>query len=444
MNYDPIYYHMLTPLILSYKGIAGSVYAASFIFHWLRGAWHGANNDAKGGFHYWKSAGLSLLVYTLCFVPLPNPGELIGFQDAEVVISETQFGQTTVAIFLIERLSYGADTIATGILSWDVSIKAQENLGDEFVSGKAAVVKRSRAPNDAEIIYNFIIFRAQYLQTLMKNLWSNEDLEAKGIPTEPTEDGEPMGTWDLLKSFSAEQMGDYLVKQISLLFYNLVSSLGMIAAFIILLGVSLVMYLLAGLVKYAAIYVAGIFFLLLPWAWFINGKKCLSVGFNMIVVYLPLKTVIVIVIWMTFFMIEAIQLQAYREVAADYPILTEIIQQYRPGFLYTEAGRDILYAAEKPLELFYAGGATAKTLLSMIVCLLCMIYIVIKTPSLIGAMLGLQSIGDDLFTSFFFIAGAASSAGATLKAKAFSKKTQDSGNVVYPEQDKPGPATRHE
>lgn len=443
MNYDPVYYHTLTPLILSYKTMAGSVFAASFIWHWVRGAWHGANNDGKGGFHYWKSAGLSLLIYTLFFVPLPNPGALIGFQDADVDIRETQYGQTTVAIFLIERLSYGADAIARSILSWDVSISAQEQLDDEFASGSGAMVQTSRAPNDSEIIYNFLILRAQYLQAVMKQMWSNEDLEAKGIAVDDSAEDAPMGTWDILASLNGEQMTNYLVKQISVLFFSLVSSLGMIAAFLLLLLVSFVLYLLAGLVKYAAIYVAAIFFFLLPWAWFINGKKVLSVGFNMIVVYVPLKTVIVIVVWLTFFLIEAIQLQAYREVAVDYPILAEIIARYQPGFMYTDAGREILFLAEQPIKLVGAGVATAKSLLSMIVCLLCMVYIIIKTPSLIGAMLGIQSLGDDLFTSFFFIAGAASSAGGVVKAKLFGRGGKESSNMVYPEQKKPQPATRH-
>jgi hypothetical protein len=442
MNYDPIFYHTLTPLVLSYKLHAGTIFAAAFIFHWVRGSWYGSNGDFKAGSEFWKSSILSLLVYTICFVPVPNPGELIGFQDSDVDISQTQFQQTTVAIFLIERLSYGTDSLAKSIISWDISIKAQEHLSEEYVSGPSAVVQTSRTPNDSEIIYNFIILRAQFLNKIMKNMWNNEDLKSKGVTQEGDED-ETLGTWELMKSLSSGQIVEYLSKQISAFLYNLSSALGMLAAFLILLIISFVLYLLAGLVKFAAVFVTGIVLFILPFAWFINGRKTLSVAFNLVVVYIPLKAVIVITVWLTFFMIEAIQLQGYREVATDYPIFTETLDQFEPGFMYTEAGSDILFVSETVMQLQRSAIVASKTLLSIIICLLCMVYIIIKAPSLISAMLGIQSMTDDLFTSIVFVAGAAASGGAALKAKLLKDRASSAGNAVIPTSATPEPASRH-
>jgi hypothetical protein len=414
MNFDVVFYHTLTPLVLAYKPFAATLFAAAFIFHWVRGAWAGSMQDSKSGWSFWKNAILTLLVYTLFYVPVPNPGLMLGFDDGDVDLAETHYTRTTAFIFVLERLCYGADTLGATILAWDVTIQAQDELEDGYASGAGGVVQTERRPNKSEITYNFLMLRAQYLQRYLKSVWNLDDLKPQTLNDEAEEDTN-FGVWDLARALDPSAIHDFLSKQVAILLYNLASSFSLGVVFLVLLAVSMVLYLVAGLLKFAPIFIAALFLFLMPFGWFFNGRKVLNVCFNLMVIYIPMKTAIMLVVWVAFFMIEGIQLQGFREVAADVPVLLDLVERYQPGFLYTRAGSEILMQAEQGIRISQGVTVGAESLVSMLVVLLAMIYIIIKTPSIIAASLGIQSLSDDIVSSAFFLTTTVIASASALK-----------------------------
>ncbi len=295
----------------------------------------------------------------------------------------------------------------------DASIKAIADQDETLLHGSHAAIRTSRPPNNAEVMYSFIILRAQFIQKYYRNVWNHTEIKAEGkIQGEENK----FGFWDLFKGLSGKQRIDYLTHQLVIMIYSLGATLALLSSFLVLMLISLILMAIAGLAKFAAVFVMGVFLLVLPIAYFIKGLKALVAGLNLLLSYLFLKGAVILVIWLGFFLLEGVVLQSYLELAANYPNLQEILNQYKPGFLYT-AGQDILFINEQSAQMNLGYAAMAKTLLSMIVILLATIYITFKLPSILAAMFGVQSLGDDLFSSVFFIGGAAVSAGAALAGK---------------------------
>ena len=100
MNFDPLYYATLNPIVLKLHVFAGTLLAASVLWHWTRGAYSGLLGKTREGLSKWWSAGVALLFFLLVYAPIPNPHQLIGFDQPDFDISQTGYERTTVAIFL--------------------------------------------------------------------------------------------------------------------------------------------------------------------------------------------------------------------------------------------------------------------------------------------------------------------------------------------------------
>jgi len=352
-------------------------------------------------------------VYTLFFVPVPNPGQLIGFRDEGVDLSQTAFQETTVAIFLLERVSYGFDSLGIDLLSWDVTASGQELL---MTNGP---------PNNTERVFNFIALRGQFLKRYGENLWNNTDLVQKGIISEDQESS-ALGTWDLLDTLTTGQWDDYFTKQMSTLLYNLLSYIGVIISYILLMILALLVFMVAGVTKYVPIFMCAIFFFLLPFGWMMNGRKALGVLVQGVIVYLPLKTVLLVVIWISFFVIESTQIQGYQELAKSDAVITGQLKNLEPGWLYTVAGGDFLKSNE---ALGQSLAQIGITLISMLVALLAMVYVVFKTPSFTSAMLSKHGMADDMFSQVTMLATAFMTGGASLLDKLRPKSNPNAVKV---------------
>lgn len=413
MNFDLVFYNTLTPLVLAYKGYAASIIAAGFIINWVRGTWLGIKDPEKQK-RWWRSSILSILVYVIFYVPVPNPGQMIGFQDDGFDVEQTAYKQTTAGIFIIERLSYGFDALTVSLLSWDVTISSQENLQTKYKHRNGKYVASERKPNKSEVLKNFFILRGQFLMQFGKNYMNTDDLDKKGIISSQEQDS--FSEWGVLDQFSPTQWLDYITKQIYALIYQLFAGLVWALAMILLIVCGLVLFLIAGISKYALIYIFALVIFLMPFGLLLNGTKAVQMAVNALLVYLPMKCALAIVIWITFFMIESIVLQGYYDMQSASAV-NETMEQLEPGFLFTPSGSTTAGLSENLGMAFGAAESISTTLASVIVCLLCMLYIVFKTPGLISSVLGLQSFTNDLFTSFTMLGTTPYVAGMALYKK---------------------------
>jgi len=413
MNYDATFYYTLTPLVIGLGWYAGAVLAASVVFHWIRGAWRGAAGNEAAALPHLKNAGLALLLFILFYVPVPNPGEVIGFRDDDVQIEKTEYGRTTVAIFLMERLSYGVDDLLRSVLAWDTTIKALESQSETSVSGAAATVRTSRAANSSDVIYSFIVLRAQFVTRYYRQLWRQPDAEEP--PAEGGDDNK-MGVFSLLKNLSGPQRMEFLTKQMTQWFFSLAASLGLLFFILVFMLVALILFGIAGLVKYAAILLMACFLFCFPLAYFFRGTAVLKPALGQVGVFILLKGAVILIIWVGFFLIEAVMLQGLRELAVDDYLVSNFADRAEPGFIYTDAGSSLLFAAEQGEQLARAQTASTKTMLSFLVILLAMLYIIIKLPAYINSMFGVSG-GEDVVMTPAFVAAMAASAGSSLAAK---------------------------
>lgn len=411
---DVVYYQTLTPLVLGYAPYAGALFTAAFVVHWVRGAYAGGvQGRFQDGFNWWKTAILSLLVFTVFYVPVPHPGRLIGLGN-EVDLADTAFPQTTTAIFVMERLSYGFDQLSVDLIGWDVSLKGQDDLKLETaVSGTGKLpTEVAHAP---EAVHNFIRVRGAFLQTLLKQAWQTDDLAQKGAVAD-RETG-ALGAFDLMELFSEGQLDAYLKRQFSAMVYNLGSLVMILVVWGLMVVLVLAMYLLAGLVKYVPVLLAGMFLFLFPMGWMIHGRKALGHIFGLVLVYLPLKTAIVLVVWLTFFVVEGVVIQGYLDMAYGNSILVAQIDQLDTGFLYTPAGLEWIQAREAQAGLRNGIGQLGVTLVSVLVALLAMIYVVFKAPSVVSVMLGRPGAADDMVSSMSMLATAIYTGGVSLMTR---------------------------
>jgi len=409
MNYDATFYYTLTPLVLGLAWYAGAVLSASVLFHWIRGAWSGVQGHQERAFSAWKSAGLALLLFILFYAPIPNLGEIIGFRDDDVQIEKTDYGRATIAVFLLERVSYGVDDLLRRVLSWDVTVAALEGQRETSVSGEAATVRTARPPNSSDIVYAFVVLRAQFITRYYRQLWRRPSAE----PAEGEQEENRMGIFSLIKNLSGPQRTEFLTKQLTEWLYSLSASLGLIFFILVFMIISLILFVIAGLVKYAAMFLMATFLFVFPIAYFFRGTKVLRPALSQILTFLLLKGAALLVIWIGFFMIEGVMLQGLRELAVDDHLVSDFVEKAEPGFIYTDAGSSLLFAAEQGERQARGATASLKTMLSFLIILLAMIYIIIKLPGFISSLFG-SSGGEDILSTPVIIAGAVASAGSSL------------------------------
>ncbi len=427
MNFEAAFYHTLTPLACAFAPFAGSLAAAAVLWHWFRGSWAGVAGEPKTALPFWKDALLSLFFFTLFYVPVPNPGRLIGFEDRDVDLGLTPAGETTVAIFLLERISYGLDSLIVSALSWDVSVQAIRNQDERYIEDDARPIRVARAPNSADVVYSFIVLRAQFLRKYADLWWARTR-----FPDQPegVADDSKHGVWDLFQALSFRQQVDFLVKQATAFLYSTAALLGLLFFYLVFLLFTLLLLGLAGVGKYGAIFLFAIVLFLWPFAYLAKGRKTLLAVANLLAAFLFFKAAAAILCWAGFFLIESVVLQGLLETTAEDALFQDVLRRFGPGFLYTEAGSEILIFAEQDARLRTGQMAMSRTLLSMVVVLAAMAYMTLKLPSALNALLGSQSITDDLTSSLLFIGGALASMGAALKAKLAAGAASAAANAL--------------
>jgi len=298
-------------------------------------------------------------------------------------------------------------------MAWDTTIKALESQSETSVSGAAATVRTSRAANSSDVIYSFIVLRAQFVTRYYRQLWRQPDAEEP--PAEGGDDNK-MGVFSLLKNLSGPQRMEFLTKQMTQWFFSLAASLGLLFFILVFMLVALILFGIAGLVKYAAILLMACFLFCFPLAYFFRGTAVLKPALGQVGVFILLKGAVILIIWVGFFLIEAVMLQGLRELAVDDYLVSNFADRAEPGFIYTDAGSSLLFAAEQGEQLARAQTASTKTMLSFLVILLAMLYIIIKLPAYINSMFGVSG-GEDVVMTPAFVAAMAASAGSSLAAK---------------------------
>ncbi len=414
MNFEAVFYHALTPLACAFAPFAGSLAAAAVLWRWFRGSWAGVAQEPKAALPFWKDAAVSLLFFTLFYVPVPNPGALIGFEDRDVDLGLTPAGETTVAIFMLERVSYGLDSLIVSALGWDVSMQAILAQEEAYIEDDQRPIRVARRPNQADAVYAFIALRAQFLKKYADLWWERSRLPEQA---EAQKQDPGLGFWDLLGALSPDQQWRFVVRQVTAFLYSIGAFLGLAFFYLVFLLFSLILLGLAGVGKYGAVFMFGIVLFLWPFAFFFHGRKALLSVANLLAAFLFLKAAAVVLCWLSFFIIEGVVLQGLIEAMAGDDPVAEAIQRFGPGYLYTEAGSEIVAAAEAAGRAQAGKTAVSQTLMSMLVVLLAMAYAALKLPSVLASLLGVQSLADDLTSSLLFIGGALASMGAALKAK---------------------------
>jgi len=427
MNFEAVFYYALTPLACGFAPFAGSLAAAAVLWRWFRGSWAGVAQQPKSAWPFFKDAGLALFFFTLFYIPVPNPGRLIGFEDHDVDLQVTQTDETTVAIFMLERLSYGLDALMVQSLSWEASMAAILAQEEAYIEDDQPL-RIARPPNSADAIYSFIVARAQFVKKYADLWWAQARLAE---PEADNPDEPKKSFWGFVKALSPDQQIRFLVRQITAIFYSVAAFFGLAVFYLVFLAFSVVLLGLAGVGKYGAIFLFGIALFVYPFAYLLHGRKALLSILNALGGFLFLKAGAVLLCWLSFFIIEGVVLQGLMETMREQAHVQDMIAQAAPGYLYTQAGSELLTTAENLGGLHAGTMGVSRTLLAMLVVLLAMAYIALKLPALLSNLLGAQSMADDLNSSLIFIGGALVSMGAALKAKlAFGAAAKATGNVL--------------
>jgi len=394
MNYDSLYYDVLMPVTLMLRPFAAAIMGMALCWQWFRATWSGLAGKAVG----WPDALFCLLVYAFLYVPVPDPGKVVGL-GLDFSAQNNDYDRTTVAIFLTERISFGVDSLITDILSFDTTISAQppdlvsEHLGDA---------------NPPSALLNFLVLRAQFvvrfagmsLGSVMGNANAREG--AGGGILEAVLSGDPTA---------------FLIQQMSLLLYQAGSFLALLLAYLVLGIVSVFLFLLAGLTRFGALLIFAVALFGIPIGYFRQGLKALWTAAGMVFVYIFLKGGIIIVIWCGFFILEGVVLQHYRELAYGDASLTNALTQLAPGAVFTPSGGDLLTLINQHQSIVDAEASIGMTLITFIIVLIAVVFISFKIPALISALFGIQGHADDAITSGVFIGASVATLGGSLVTK---------------------------
>lgn len=431
MNYDATFYYALTPLAIALRWYAGSVLVAGFVWHMMRGSWRGVEAQslraAKSPF---KDALLVFILYLFLYVPVPNPCQLVGWfeEDTDAAVQDTQWGVTTVGIMLFERLSYGVDSLVVGVLSWDGTVRAVQAQAPETVDGPGGSVQTVREASNVDILFNFITLRAQFVKKMALSFWYNRESPSPEQQKVMGDGDEAVGSWSILTMLSAEDRTEFLTKQITAFVLGLAGVLALLVATLVMIVVAYILFLVAGLFKFAAIFILGVFLLIFPFAFFFRGRKAFITAVNVCAMYVFLKGAVILTIWIGFFVLEGVVLESFSEVNVVDDVVSDFVENMGPGDLYTPAGQDTLMVREEQKSVTHelvnmAGhGAKAvnvfsKMIVSLIIVLLTTVYIVLKLPAIVSAILGVNSLSDDLVMSSLFIGGMAASGGKLFRGR---------------------------
>ena len=298
-------------------------------------------------------------------------------------------------------------------------MQALKEQKQKATTGQNGTVVTAHKPTNADITYSFMVARVQFLNTFVSEMWNPSETD-RG-KAEKTTDGS--GFWGMFKALTGKQRADFLVKQFSQLLYRLSSTLFLLATMLLMIVIAFFLYLIAGLAKFAAIFVMAIFLFLLPFAYFWKGLDAIKTAIGYVLSFLFLKGVVFMIIWTGFYLIEAVVMQGYLELGADSQALTGLVERFKPGWMYTDAGSDILFLAEQPMQLLKGVSTKGKVLVSLLVVVLTMAYMLIKAPGYITQLFQFPQGNEDLATTSLFIAGTAVTGGKLLAVQAASKKT---------------------
>jgi hypothetical protein len=181
--------------------------------------------------------------------------------------------------------------------------------------------------------------------------------------------------------------------------------------------ISIFLVLLAGVARFAAMFVFIVVLFALPIAYAFRGLKALWTALGMILVYIFIKVVIVLIIWAGFMVLEGValeQLLSYNDI--DQEIQT-LLTEADPGFIYTPAGVDIVMKAQQSSKAGVALGSLTMSLVVFMVVMVAMIFIAFKIPAMLSAIFGIQSLAEDSITGSLFIGASAVTFGTAAIAK---------------------------
>ena len=383
---DVTYYLVLNYLIDRFYPIAGTLFAAAVFFHFMRWCWglfqHRPNRA-------WLDAVLALALFILFYIRIPDPGAYLGMP------STRNFPESSPAIWLLERFSVGMDELIIPLLAEDATVQASRLTDPIHVTGEAGTQTVVPPPAPIDLIHNFIIARAQFIWKFAEGSLRIEP----PTPPEGSDPDSPMGAWDFIKAMSSGEYTDYLVTQLATWIYALGALLGMLMAWGVLIVMALVLYLVAGLVRFVPIFLMAAFLLIFPFSYLFQGLRALKALASALALFLILKLVVVAEILVAFLILEALVIKGFLAVNIINPAASTWLTELPPGYLYTDAGAEALFLNA------HAAQATDLSFLSLLVVLLALVYILIKTPALIMSLLGLQSVFDDFTLTNTFIAG---------------------------------------
>lgn len=390
MNPDHLYYLILNPSGQAMSQYGWIMLGLAFCFRWFAASLTQITTGRTGG--WFQAAGafiLALVIYT----PTDQPGRWLGYQTRH----DVNVGETTVGAFLLERITSGADQLVLHILPDDGTLRAAQ--ANEQFSGQASAA--------SDLIYTFLSLRAQFVLRYAGRLWGDLMRPAPtGTSTNPTE--------GFLQALTSGDLAVYLQNQLLLILHGLGSLLTLLIAYLALGVISILLLLIAGLARFAPLFIYVLILFALPIGYAVSGVKAVKTAVGFLLTYCFVKAAVVLIIFTGFLMVESVVLQGYLDLTTHQPNTQSMLQEFDPGFLFTPAAGDILDQMDARLQPETLGTSLGGGLISVLIILVTTVYLTLKAPALLGGMLGLQSAADDLISSGLFIGSAVFTAGTSL------------------------------
>lgn len=381
MVYDATFYQVLAPIALSLRLFTFGMLPIAFFSLKAQASVAGMAGQAEKARKLAIAAYVSPLIFIVFFWPTATPG-LVFPMPTEDITAQTQYGKATPATFVLERLSYALDSTLVEVLAFDITISGQEAIREE------------KGMSNADISFNFLKLRGQFICKYVKTLW------------ETGEEGRDEDTsfWGFLSSLGNLELMEFISKKIAALIYGLGSTLLLAIAYILVLLLGMVLIGLAFAARLALPMIMLLFMAVLPISYTLHGFKALIAGLKVMVSFLFMKFAVVLVIWGSFFLLEGIILNGYQMTLAPDSPLNAMVEQFEPGFLYTEAGSDMIFGLEQAHRLGKSSQSLSFTLISIIGMLFMLVWLVFKIPALISTFFGTTNPLDDALGSITILA----------------------------------------
>lgn len=398
-------YEILMPFVLNYSPYAITFVALGFIFKYFAETLK--IYEDKRAFRFADIFYISMggfIAYVFIFIPSPFPGiSITGSSDGLHHVSSF--------VWLIDQLEAGSDALVVDLIDKDLTIRTySDEFKTPYVEGGIPVVT---PPEKEDLLYYFIAQRGRFLM-----LVGEANLNTFRIETEKDEKGALAATASFVTGGASDA-----IRVIATFPDRIFASLGSLLLAIGLNGIMAVLAILilgfASLIKYGiALYTLMVIFIFPIAEPFSNGfwKK---VAKQYLVLFLW-KPLIVLLVWFSFLMIEAVNLDALLKANQVLGNTESVVlvqsSLMKPGALYTPLGGETFEEQMGLLETKFAvrGYFLEATLVSFGILVL-LFFLILAIPAVL-----MRLLGESPFLSSFISGAAAIAAGSFAKMRIMS------------------------